>query len=116
MEAGRELDILIAEKVMQWRRIDGTDYTEPVFEYAEGRLKFAPKYSTDMTTAMQVIECMEQFGYSYYIEGGWHNYVYVAFKHKNDESLAFTSDHERGSRYASEAICLAALKVLGVEV
>lgn len=71
MEAGRELDALVAEQVMGWQWFDSSDravrYFRPpdIFRYgaiAEGGLTEytdqLPRYSTDIGAAWEVIEAL----------------------------------------------------------
>jgi hypothetical protein len=89
-EAGRELDALIAEKVMGWKWYDHTGYAIRYFRppnrfnygaIAEGGevtyLDSLPRYSTDMAAAWEVAETFDavQVGRAWNLDGnsaGYH--------------------------------------------
>lgn len=122
LKAGRELDALIAEKVMGWKRgpkrqyIEGENWLLPdgasphYREGAVGGLKaIIPSFSTDIAAAFEVFEKLaEQFadvGVHALSRGFWEAEIY-------DESKA---EWIRASaRTAPLAICLAALKAVEV--
>jgi hypothetical protein len=61
MTAGRELDALIAEKVMGWRKRGNTDYGHliPPGEVEEDRVVWPyPCYSTEIEAAWELVEKM----------------------------------------------------------
>ena len=77
LEAGAELDALVAEKVMGWRRVDSHD-DPTLYIWRTLRGDVSPHYwkpSTDMTAAWQVVERIELLKYRTleYIprDGGW---------------------------------------------
>lgn len=141
MNPGRELDALVAEKVMGWKRVEkphkfGTGITihlrapgkpeEPntVCEYITGDIaapclpsEFIPKYSTDIAAAWYVVEkikhngpaeakdmdatlTIEEADGEWWVGWRWHEWT-------GDGASAQSAPH---------AICLAALKAVGVEV
>lgn len=121
MEAGRELDALIAEKVMGLQPWPVQEFSERVFRAAlvpQGHDPLpcsCPKYSSDIAAAWDVVERLRDFkhpedehaGFTVwqYWKGGyaagwsWHEAEYGV-------ELADTAPH---------AICLAALKAVGVD-
>lgn len=60
MDAGRELDALIAEKVMgwTWKEVEGEQYLYPP---RPGDVNI-PHYSTDIAAAWQVVEKLAELG------------------------------------------------------
>ncbi|GED14021.1 BC1872 family protein [Aneurinibacillus migulanus] len=120
MKTGRELDILVAEKVMGWV-VDG-DIIENADLDEQGRCTFPsgdflmnketreplPNYSTNIADAWKVLEKLIQLGAE----------INVGFYKQWDCSI----DYPIGCNWlvqaetAPLAICLAALKALGVEV
>jgi len=107
----REIDRLIAERVMGWTNLSmiGNRFgTTP-----EGKThRIVPQYSTDVSAAWEVVEKLRQSGY----QGGinWaiselgYECAFVEALHSPDERQ--TSRAET----APLAICLAALKVIGM--
>lgn len=121
MEPGRELDALVAEKVMgleitkianghMWFR-DGVTLRSPI-----------PHYSTDIAAAWLVVEKMSS--------DGW---IHEITEHINDSQIKCAMFANRSGHYESyerswddeqwavsgtapHAICLAALKAVGIEV
>jgi hypothetical protein len=120
MDAGRELDALVAERVMAWRRC----HEEPPGSgYWEGRrpenllslvLDEVPRFSTDLVAAWQVAENMSIAG------------LYLTLsQHADDEWEAWFHRHISHRRYnldqfsalgdtAPHAICLVALTAVGL--
>jgi hypothetical protein len=98
----RQRDALVAEKVMGWAKI----------EYSDGTVGFwwkVPHYTTDIAAAWAVVEKMRECGINYSVHnyGDGHECVF------DKEMVVF----ERvSSSSAPEAICLAALRALGVDV
>lgn len=116
MKAGRELDVLVAEKVMGyeqfthetggpwWRYPDGTDCaeTETFFN--------SIAFSTNTEAAWQVVEGIvgaSKHGVFWDIRMSYDGWSAVFYR--DNEQF-----HARGET-APEAICLAALKAKGVE-
>lgn len=109
MEAGRELDALVAEKVMG--------------EKNDGTLEaWVPRYSLDIAEALKVVEHLNDtlnpklWTGDFWLkfdggqwEAGW------SFSIKNDEGSYEIRIANGYSDTASHAICLAALKAVGVE-
>lgn len=134
MNPGRELDAIIAEKVMgqkvmlltkeQFCVLFSTFYTDsyPEFGYIVGAGKSLPHYSTDIAAAWLVVEKMRLLGFSYCIEQAiseekptaW--FVpksYGAGIHVLEQIAEAISEK---SDSLPHAICLAALKAVGVEL
>ena len=120
----RELDALVAEKVMGWERCpkedcDGCDcpvffYGRPLNEWCvndpEHRLPWMP--STDIATAWQAVEKMKARPghFSFRLEQSGTAY------HLPEWAATFNNEFIGISAHAPSAICLAALKAVGVEV
>lgn len=144
MEAGRELDALVAEKVMQFdhkHKINGCeeDCWYDVCEYCglefhcedtSGRCEGYPHYSTDIAAAWQVVdriaqlviadENAERLNYLRLEQNDSSGYsATFGFPYMENEEWANTANQYDCSARADSAplaICLAALKAVGVEV
>lgn len=109
MNPGRELDALVAEKVMGWTGIendnlDGTDWYAGSPPGSEGHAE-VPAFSTDISAAWEVVEEVNRknvYGFRLHNPG---NGVWEASWNVLAEGMS-----------APLAICLAALKAVGVEV
>lgn len=118
MEAGRELDALVAEKVMghkvKWgrSRFYPLDYDTPFFD--EQPLKRSiPNYSTDIAAAWEVVEKLkEQTAPERDIEIGCYSFYRVSIVDAATEAEIAVMENDS----APLAICLAALKALAVAV
>ena len=120
MTPGRELDLLIAQKIFGYGkeiRAAGPTFVElpanihrdkPVIS-PDGDLEFLKKYSTDISAAWEVVEKMETYIFTLY-QFPKKQYMAV-FKYFNDDFEI----SEMGES-APHAICLAALKAKGVVV
>lgn len=132
MKPGREMDAIVAEKVMQWDGTFGvvsfapdegfsTDDIETLVK--KGHLKFdPPKYSTDIAAAFEVRNKMRllacgpdgnrprEFVEKYHIGFAKHLRYIIEGEcdHGIGDSIAFLIEPHH--------ICLAALKAVGVEV
>jgi|SRR5882762_4291372 len=75
-----------------------------------------PKYSTDMNAAWKIVEKLyEQFDMCIFMDAGYpYKYGITAYKREVNTSIKVGYGYSKTS--ASEAICLAALKVVGVEI
>ena len=127
-QAGREMDARVAEKVMGWtvvRDIRFWDHSQPMpafVQYAEGKWgvvkvggsgyePFDP--SESIADAIEVVEKMKADGWAVNIYSGNGSQCWEAeFGHPSDRS------QDAGSETSPLplAICLAALRVKGVEV
>lgn len=114
MKASRELDALIAERVMRLEDVQrGSDWTGLDWEYFDGAGTGAtleiPEYSTDIAAAWLVVEKLLKDGKEVYLS---------ADKALFSEGFRWVFQI-RGvagglAPTAPEAICLAALEALGV--
>lgn len=124
MEAGRELDVLIAEKVMQWTHRTVRNPVENYWQWsnAEGKdTALLPHFSTDMAAAWQVLEELRKKKWSIEIsdngaEAGWNCSIFSDRDSdgKIMETWQVIADEDAAT--VSLAICLAALKAVGVNV
>ncbi len=68
MQASRELDALIAEKVMGWKKILNASkeypniYANVIGEDTEGVIDRVPDYSTDLASVWMVVEKLRGMG------------------------------------------------------
>lgn len=109
----REIDRLIAERVMGWTNVSGVGTrfgTTP-----EGKVHaIVPQYSTDMSAAWEVVEKLRLLGY----QGGI-DWARPESGYKCAFGASLIPPHQRQSsrtETAPLAICLAALKVMGVSI
>lgn len=102
LKAGRELDALVAEKVM------GLDVRQG--GYAGGIGQHLRPYSRDIGAAWEVVEKLEGKGFSYHIETGEPGMVDAFFDTDVDSPIFWAA-----AKTAPHAICLAALKAVGIE-
>jgi hypothetical protein len=113
VEAGKQLDALIAEKVFGWRRVEGPKFDEDESYRAyppRGKISlwfFTRNWSTDISLAWQIVEALTIRGFEVEIKNvdaihlvGRQWYVEI----RGWEAWANTAPH---------AICLAALKAVG---
>jgi hypothetical protein len=130
MKAGRELDALVAEKVMGWQRITGpkTDYDGPC-EY--GDVLIPPTISED--EAFRMMPPKGAIPFYYFVNRNWSTNISDAWQ-VQEKSIACTMFRDtdgyevdlvykrsqgwiRGvAETAPLAICLAALKAVGYEI
>ncbi len=138
MNAGRELDALIAEKVMGWTRTEaaavistspGSETTIIPAGWAEAmpdgswEVKEIPLYSTDMTSAWEVVQKIKSMGYFWWMASHETGIITAHIRRKID-SHTFADgcmDHVGGTPHVwadttAHSICLAALKAVGAEV
>lgn len=117
MKAGRELDALIAEKVMGLGQYQGKwlepprDPLSPVM----GTLIDLPHYSTNIAAAWQVVEKLIESKKIMKIQAG-HMGVWISISIPTNTLNYIKTPPEIYSETAPHAICLAALKAVGVEV
>lgn len=118
MKPGRELDALVAEKVMGWAKTNLKDWdqafkdefgflwAEPGHGYFKG-FHTLPHYSTDIKAAWEVVEKMGTrfIHLSPALEGGWSCAIQY-----NEARFPFVN---LIGKTAPEAICRAALKAVG---
>ena len=114
MKPGRELDALVAEKVMGLVRCTAIapDHILPCHAHPANPDKGAetPLYSTDIAAAWEVVEKIKNRN----INLLWHeeNQYWYCCVHNE----IFEVDQEATSESAPHAICLAALKAVGEKV
>ncbi len=104
MEAGFEIDSLIAEKIFGWK-LD--DESALVWLLPDGSRRGAlPHYSTDIADAWQVIEHMN--------DRGWSPTVFCEFQWWIANFFTdIAGSFEASAETAPLAICLAALRAMG---
>jgi hypothetical protein len=127
MNAGRELDALVAERVFG-RIVDYGRHgpgqliaTNPRDE--DDNWHDLPPYSTDIAAAWQVLEAVAVKGTDFYIEYSPSPYALYWCRFNDTTQGTWTKsggseDKRRGDAHAStapHAICLAALEAVGVE-
>lgn len=119
MEAGRELDALVAEKIMGWsnchREGDWGYFGRPFGGPTDFRI---PNYSTDISAAWEVMEKMLFIeGFSFCIEQTVNSkFPTTWFLHTHHKGILCIDEVQE--RYSStgvieHSICLAALKSVG---
>lgn len=112
LEAGRELDALVAEKVMGWSGVEwrGFEYAVGIHPVT-GMVQGVYRYSTDITDAWQIVERLTRDGRAVFIDSAgfdpeeWRVIVSVDDPEGQLPSEAAT---------APLAICLAALETVEV--
>lgn len=112
MKPGRELDLLIAEKVMGYDPIENMVYDAQPPISVVPPWRPLPYYSTDIAAAWEVVEKMrEESVYSFIDNTQSPGGKYFCSMVTIDKGMA-------GARAATapHAICLAALRAKGVEV
>lgn len=124
MKAGRELDALIAEKVMGWSIfIQPMNHIFPHLVEDEGRLllfrykissavQWSP--STDIAAAWEVVEKIKREGFKVQFDGDFGWVVYWTHEDYLGGSEKYLEPFGKAGT-APHAICLAALKAVGVE-
>lgn len=139
LTTGRELDALVAEKVMGYSRVDvprdvngeneGVTLWPPNVDVAEYQwpyvgpvqiYSFCPMYSTDIAAAWQVVEKMQErgmwaqlrtpFGKGKMDDGFWCGFTPMLTTGWNGRP-----DHNTSAAMMPLAICLAALKAVGMD-
>ena len=123
MKASRELDALVAEKVMEWEwhwlpsgywlhdRPKGISGAYRKSHESPVEVMNVPKYSVGIAAAWQVIEKWDEQGWDWEITTGKNN-IHVWVLTDNERVFA----HRGIAPEAPLAICLAALKACGVEL
>lgn len=133
MKAGRELDALVAERVMEWASIEmrhspgGVVSPEPPmgFDTRGNRYASIPRYSTDIASAWEVVEkVLQDHGdYDFAIVADYLGGVIWRASFSADDLVANDSsgmppvftDGPDGLT-APLAICIAALRAVGADV
>lgn len=120
MQAGRELDELIATKVMGWRKeivYPPTELMPPYYIWVNPMdsdnclPKFNP--STNIADAWEVVEKMLEQGYDMRLDYLYAHETYICLF---DKAIPYYSEGGEYANTAPLAICLAALKTVGVKV
>lgn len=116
MKPGRELDSLVAEKVMGWRKDSDGDWERPSKDAIDG---WYPDhlfpYSTDIAAAWEVVEKLTaQFGDDFTIWSIWSRENKIRARFNRGESRTYAAQADAPT--APHAICLAALKAVGHEI
>lgn len=129
MKPGRELDVLIAEKVMGWKLYcyEGDVYAHEPGQYGDAAKndgwcwegdtypenreshQFAP--STDIAAAWEVVEKLSTNGWAVKMQIGFDSSRYYW-----DCEVFIEESHYGSAKTAPHAICLAALKAAGVKL
>lgn len=122
-EPGRELDALVAEKVMGWTGVHLVHGGTGTSSYYVGRTPrgvfVVRPYSTDIAAAWQVIEAMRQRNYyaeiSEHISDPERQCAMFASRagHYDSYERCWENEHQVCTATAPHAICLAALKAVG---
>lgn len=110
MNPGRELDALIAEKVLGWSWDEKTAISPSGSRNAVKAgdpFWWLPEYSIDIAAAWEVVEKMKQLDFNFTLQNdsfisGWE----AAFSKANSHTVWFREES------APHAICLAALQAL----
>lgn len=113
MKAGRELDALVAEKVMGWKLSNATDGTEywDNGKFCGGIWPKEWNPSTNIADAWNVVEKMKSKDYLFSLK----NIVKGTFTFSLTDWGGNCSTYAAEAETAPLAICLAALKAVGVE-
>ena len=117
----REIDALIAEKIMEWSRYEEA-FTEkwPIYngwynpanqQFQEPKFGTLPQFSTDPSASKQLRDQMRELEWQYTI-GGAYGQPYIAkfWKENGGDWIVSRSNTEE------MAVALASLKAFGVEV
>lgn len=111
MKAGRELDALVAERVMGWTKTIVDNYPWQILppDATELKAKSCPHYSTDIAAAWQVVEKLRQD--RLYIEiVSEAEYFRCEVNHYTPAAYQFKTEQHADT--APLAICLAALEAV----
>lgn len=124
MKAGRELDALIAKKIMGWKQeyiqsVSGEwhpMWKEPEYLIPPGSYKaqVVPPFSTDLAAAWKVVKKLMEYG-DVFIEFWSDDEWFVANKPvgvREDAACASCDGRKTGESSVPLAICRAALKIV----
>lgn len=110
IEAGQELDALVAEKVMGLK-VRGNKYVEMGDSEIPPIALDIPRYSTDMAAAWQVVEKIKATSSRGYVLDFFRGVWTVGLRACGDAGEPELYDHDAGrAEEAPVAICRAALK------
>lgn len=123
MKAGRELDVLVAEKVMGWTYKTFPEGACPHIKhwYSGEQYMLMKPFSSDISAAWQVVEKLKERT-NLFPQVGWVRVHDNTYQHRCEIWMNDPSAHKHGwlaDEYADTAplaICLATLKAVGVEV
>lgn len=106
----RELDRMVAEKVMGWQLAEAwtPGSQEPWWRKADGWMVPLPPFTTDIAAAWQVVERMRELGWYYGVSGSISIGEIAMFRVLGDAALVRSGT----ASTAPEAICRAALAAL----
>jgi hypothetical protein len=107
----REIDALIAIHVFGWQKVKNH---ETAYFKADGRMDELPCYSTDIASAWTVVEAVGPKFRRFEVHRVGGEYVALIEGGDSDVDAAYIASAEADT--APMAICLAALKTVGVEV
>lgn len=123
MKAGREMDALVAEKVMGWTDRHGEFAIPPDTSPHRGAIRYMPEkvppYSTDISAAWQVVEKLWELKYCVIMKNFpnfdcLHDWVVIIEQYREEPYTKAVARHYE--KALPELISLAALKACGVEV
>lgn len=109
MNPGRKLDALVAEKVMGWALSNKESIKDGLIYTDRGWTSAYPSYSTDIAAAWEVVE---KFRWAE-PELSWNDETHSWIVHFQK---GMYSGYANSAETAPHAICLAALKAIGVQV
>lgn len=104
MPAGREMDALIAKKVMGLQKC-GDSFVDGLYWLPSGIPDYPPEYSSDMSAAWQVVESLRKRDYRIFLSYA-RNIVTITLDHDNHHK---DMDFWIEAKTAPLAICRAAL-------
>jgi hypothetical protein len=112
MEAGPELDALVAKKVMGWMKPPATSILKPMWvEPPRGTVHPSlPRFSTNISDAWEVLERIKSNGFNFFLGNGDTDEFNCIFVHPAAPKM-----YRCQAKTAPLAICMAALMVVGVE-
>lgn len=120
MKPGRELDALIAEKVMGWIRIDLPNPIRDltwIWDRKEGCLYWesqeCPPYSTSIEAAWEIVEHMnaKELGFALDCDSTYAMAIFGAGQYLGDD---LSGPSAVGTESVPHAICLAALQMVNL--
>lgn len=125
MNAGRDLDALIAERVMRLEQVEATEdgmseetllpITDFTYLHSDGYLRGVPKYSTDIAAAWEVVNEMDRRKFVLRLEAAAYDgnswTALFGFKSVDDDDFIYRANSSR-TETAPLAICNAALMAL----
>ena len=130
MEAGRELDALVAEKVMGWvlnrhefgSELPGGPLKSLGIAPDGSHIMGLPHFSTNISAAWEVVERLDALGYWFQgrtrfdNEGEHDDGCWAGFTPHLTTGWNGQPDHYTNAPSMPHAICLAALKAVGIDI